>query len=134
MREVKFRVWDKEDNIMIDGEYWLLLDSMGCVYEYKMGRLSDESKKYDVMQYTGLKDKNGKEIYEGDIVDGEFRINVNGKDDITTGKIKYYSPSFCICPPNSSKFIMPYNDNILVEKNTNYRVVGNIYEHKHLLK
>ena len=45
----------------------------------------------------------------------------------------FYAPSFYICPHNESKFIMPFNDNILVEKNTCYEIIGNIYESGHLL-
>lgn len=58
MREIKFRVWDKAHAVMMDwGQY--------------KGKLVAEDFTDDdlmLMQYTGLKDKNGKEIYEGDIL------------------------------------------------------------------
>ncbi|WP_242136673.1 YopX family protein [Bacillus cereus group sp. BfR-BA-01360] len=65
MREIKFRAWVLKDEAL-DG----LMENMmeydvesfhDPLYEYKQGNII-------LMQYTGLKDKNGKEIYEGDIV------------------------------------------------------------------
>lgn len=57
MREIKFRAWDREYKFMIDPFY---LGSLNAVY----GCDND----WEIMQYTGLKDKNGTEIYEGDII------------------------------------------------------------------
>ena len=59
-RELKFRIWDKED-----------MDYIGLVSVI----FGNENKLLDnqvVMQYTGLNDKNGKEIYEGDIIEGGY--------------------------------------------------------------
>lgn len=65
-RELKFRVWDGEQ--MISPDY---IDRSGNAY-WKSDSIPSMSKK--VMQFTGLKDKGGKEIYEGDIVLASFDL------------------------------------------------------------
>ena len=64
MREIKFRVWDKESKEMLsDVSLWN--DDFTSYLNEHIEYLQD---KCELMQYTGLKDKNGIEIYEGDIV------------------------------------------------------------------
>lgn len=70
MREIKFRAWNKEEK-KIDN--WKSLLNCNSIWFSRL--ISGQEKKYhELMQYTGLKDKNGKEIYEGDILKG-IRVN-----------------------------------------------------------
>ena len=65
MREIKFRAWDKQHNCFT--KYPFVVDQNGLVFREYVGGGKVE-KHYSLQQYTGLKDKNGKEIYEGDVV------------------------------------------------------------------
>ena len=68
VREIKFRAWDKENKVMIYPK-GILFD--GRVVNFNCGIL-EPFEEYELMQFTGLYDKNGKEIYEGDIIKYSF--------------------------------------------------------------
>lgn len=60
-RPINFRIWDRENKLWV-------LDSIVASDAGINGLISDIQKHYELVQFTGLRDKNGKEIYEGDVV------------------------------------------------------------------
>jgi uncharacterized phage protein (TIGR01671 family) len=121
MREIKFRAWDKLNKEMVfdlalgqrQGRQWTILESQKRTCDY----CDADSIDFDYMQYTGLKDKSGKEIYEGDIIE-YMALFVHGPR-LVHEEIKWNRDyaSFSIVP-----------ENIKVSK-----VVGNIYENPDLI-
>ncbi|WP_255320390.1 YopX family protein, partial [Brevibacillus borstelensis] len=130
-REIKFRIWDKDlkkmrvcgtdihDSIAFD------MDNNAVYYNMQngCGSLADGTGTYDLMQFTGLRDKNGKEIYEGDIVDlrdhpFEGSMKINGVYEVG------YNERMELCCGS-----------LLLHREIPYiTVIGNIYENRDLLE
>jgi len=130
MREIKFRVWDKIHNRMFPVSCMALFNE-GKVNVYIDGeqRISDInntlfSHDLELMQFTGLFDKNGKEIWEGDIIECWHEGDFNA-----TRQTCYvsYGDGFWQLDFGSQTF--PFGD----EKFSEFEVIGNIYENPELL-
>ena len=117
MREIKFRAWDKKDKEMfyqtgINKNWEDILDFLNELWEFV--NKCEDTEKFELMQFVGLKDKNGKEIYEGDVVKN-FSFVSNSTWTLTINDIVY--------------------DNHKIARDEKDReVIGNKFEHPELLK
>ena len=118
-REIKFRAWDKKNKEMILHDSFFELQ--------KWNRTQNELKDFILVQFTGLKDKNGKEIYEGDIIINRFV----GQSKICL--VKYKDASFQIEYQGDIDPILDWVG-VAVDTTEDLEVIGNIYENKELLK
>lgn len=133
MREIKFRAWDREYEKMTyfddeDYEYSPpIVSRLDQVFkkdsnydDYEDFEYNDITDSVELMQFTGLHDKNGKEIYEGDIVKSFFVDTDEAGNEI----YKYY-----IIEVKYDEVLCSYK----IDKFMNLEVIGNIYENKELL-
>lgn len=128
----KFRAWDKEFKEMVQVDA-LLLDEQAIKATYKNGSVTKEDiKNYVLMQSTGIFDKNGKEIFEGDII---ANTNVDFIVDIRLHKtLGFYSlidGKECFLGNGTSAEKL---EKEVEEFSGNTEVIGNIYENPELLE
>ena len=115
MREIKFRAWDKQRKEMLIALDIREIPVLNC------GLGIDDN--FELMQYTGLKDKNGIEIYEGDIVLFFVSHGAEGvpSDEEMQGEVYY-----------SNGMLYPMSD--FMYDHYIFEVIGNIYENPELIK
>jgi len=103
MREIKFRAWDKT--------------AQKIVYNIVIANTKSDNEFFVFMQYTGLKDKNGKEVYEGDILCSHAGLTL----PITVNETHSY------------RFM--WGKDLLCKADSIYgEVIGNIYEDSELIE
>lgn len=123
-REIKFRAWDKENKAFMPSEGYAICDGdvMGLRYGNEMEDVLTDQ--IELMQYTGLKDNNGREVYEGDVLDIGLQ-NQDGKP--------------VVAPVSYEKYIAGYvldngGNGIWQRLDEDCEVIGNIYENPELLE
>jgi hypothetical protein len=110
MRKIKFRAWDKGK----------MIEPMGLLMRDAPQWLDKLSSEAILMQYTGLHDKNGKEIYEGDVVKAWIDFGPGGEGERTF--------IVSITPFGTNIQEWNYKEQMLPE------VIGNIYENPELVE
>ena len=136
MKEIKFRAWDK------DLKRWTnysIVDDLPRFYDKHTGcwKTDKEGKRFVLSQYTGLKDKNGKEIYEGDILIS--KASENPKDH-KLWLVSYQDGGFIIDykhNPKDKRKRSKCETEVLCEDNIwiyGMEVAGNICENPELLE
>lgn len=116
-REIKFRIWNHSENSFDMNPHVVWSDKNPF-------ELNKWLSKYEVNQYTGLKDRDKKEIYEGDIV--KYEEHHGEEPEIDIGVIEYSEPSACF-------FINWGEDRYQMLCEVEINVIGNIYENPDLI-
>jgi uncharacterized phage protein (TIGR01671 family) len=144
-RQLKFRIWDKQNKKWLENSSSLhcfsnwticpftgnLVDYVGAFgcdnftaspahgYYFEGAEVVREPR-YVIQQYTGLKDKNGKEIYEGDIVSGEFYDTEYHHSETIKAEVVFNNGAF--------------NISIREWHKPSLKIIGNIFENPELIK
>lgn len=110
-RELKFRAWDKELKLMASSPNFYIDNGKPLIYG-----------DYILMQYTGLKDQGGNEIFEGDIL--------KQYDKLFSVIVEYTPPSFVL----RVNRIELRNRTYTLKEHNIFDIIGNIFETPELLK
>jgi uncharacterized phage protein (TIGR01671 family) len=136
MRTIKFRAWDKKQQKMV----FFSVNNSGIKWLSNFDSIDED--RGDIMQYTGLTDRNGKEIYEGDIIQSGKYNKVKRKP----------TPSIVFLMETHAEFQHKWNEGSICNKSGEFwmneplwkiacsmtikprcEVIGNIYENPELL-
>lgn len=135
-REIKFRAWNKINSNPRER----MIYSATLTFDGKVLMPNGEEWEIPVMQYTGLKDKNGKEIYEGDILQFSNKREWYRTDMFNMrllGRTEKEKQEFLDRQPYERRIVTipkDYEWLLSTEIQTEWEVIGNIYENPELLK
>jgi len=132
MREIKFRAWDKKGKKMYEVEaiswLWKYIDVIVGYNKNNYPKIKGMPiEDMELIQFTGLLDKNGKEIYEGDIVEFFDDMDVLRKEPVT-----FENGSFGFIIGWEQEEFLGFNNEWL--NLDELEVIGNIYENPELLE
>ena len=120
MRELSFRIWDKKEKTMFLSP--IEIEHLGSWFDAHLpGAIADTGNKI-VMQYTGLKDKNGKKIFEGDITK-----HLKHNTTVVWQWAEYYNCFFGVELYGTQRFYFAI-DSVSLE------LIGNIHDNPELVK
>lgn len=88
MRKIKFRAWNESSKTMTTPYLWINNENMA-------GQRLVDAPTHQLMQFTGLHDKNGREIYEGDIVKAHSFVFDGGEGDLCFTGVVTFTHDFC---------------------------------------
>lgn len=134
-REIKFRAWLKDDKRMVEVRSIDFHEEGNIItvnYNDIFGFEFNENE-IELMQYTGLKDKNGKEIYEGDIIDIHQTVNGQSVFVIEVTNTGLVIPRYAF----DKNYKYEYNIRELLEfdeYDKEIEIIGNVWENKELLE
>ena len=129
MKEIKFRAWHKEKKKMVGINTIYFGAEMATITTYKepVNSYVLEYKDIELMQFTGLQDTNGVDIYEGDIINAEYRNEWSMEK--TKGSVMFSDNGcFYLSVTENEGVIFPLFCEGTIE------VIGNIYENPELLE
>jgi len=128
-REIKFRIWDPYNGEMTNTSHVKTVSNVLLKWEL----LCDGDNNPSLMQYTGLKDKNGVDIYEGDLLDVDFG-NIHNPVGTHKAVEVYFNDDYLEWSVRGGNIITRMVSSLIGYVNPVYKVVGNIYQHQELLK
>lgn len=134
-REIKFRVWDSKNSVWcmvsLQALFWNSSGNGGWSEDAKLS-LNGPEKEFIFQQFTGLKDKTGREIYEGDII--EFTNSEWGEDEKFKSQVFFVGSSFNVWADGHINGDLCASLDDESWDFDNLKVIGNIFENSELLK